>query len=275
VNNVLDLKAIQSEFAIANALSQELTATMQNIVTDALPNWLSSTANQSADQTTVADGAPNTSQGQSDDQNAAANDASNNSDNLSADGRLLGNGDIHATVGGVTGGDHDFMRDPDQVNILPDGTKVSFTVDEYITTTDPTKGDGIAFQMAASVDSPVLKYVSYNFINRIVQNDSTLGPEHPVNISYIDKDLNKDGKNDFYYNPIDLAQNIGHANSVGASITFGDNPTRDYQGSVITWNAQTTLVGIKSDGLYDSLGTVSWGFWLDENGIHKNPVVIH
>jgi hypothetical protein len=112
-------------------------------------------------------------------------------------------------------------------------------------------------------------YRDLNWVQKITTN-APLG-SNPANQPYVDRDPGQ--QTPFYLNPQEQAQSENIVpGPLPSTTTFSDTPTRDFSGSDISWRADLSLVGIKSDGTFDTLKSFSYGFTLDAQGVHLDPL---
>jgi len=112
-------------------------------------------------------------------------------------------------------------------------------------------------------------YRDLNWVQKITTN-APLG-NNPANQPYVDRDPGQ--QTPFYLNPQEQAQSENIVpGPLPSTTTFSDTPTCDFSGSDISWRADLSLVGIKSDGTFDTLKSFSYGFTLDAQGVHLDPL---
>jgi hypothetical protein len=112
-------------------------------------------------------------------------------------------------------------------------------------------------------------YKDLNWVQKITTN-APLG-NNPANQPYVDRDPGQ--QTPFYLNPQEQAQSENIVpGPLPSTTTFSDQPTREFSGSAISWHADLSLVGIKGDGTFDTLKSFSYGFTLDAQGVHLNPL---
>jgi len=112
-------------------------------------------------------------------------------------------------------------------------------------------------------------YKDLNWVQKITTN-APLG-NNPANQPYVDRDPGQ--QTPFYLNPQEQAQSENIVpGPLPSTTTFSDQPTREFSGSAISWHADLSLVGIKGDGTFDTLKSFSYGFTLDAQGVHLDPL---
>jgi len=112
-------------------------------------------------------------------------------------------------------------------------------------------------------------YKDLNWIQKVTTN-KPLG-NNPANQPYLDRDAGQ--QTPFYWNPQEQAQNENIVpGPLPSQTTFSDDASRTFSGNAISWHADLSLVGIKSDGTVDTLKSFSWGFTLNASGVHPEQL---
>jgi len=105
-------------------------------------------------------------------------------------------------------------------------------------------------------------YEHFNWMQTVATSDPT--PGHTADKPYAD---HKPGEK-FYLNAKQQEQAEADVKPYGASTGFSDRPQRNFSKTTIKWHANLNLVGIKKDGNFDKLRTLSYGFTIDAKGVH-------
>jgi hypothetical protein len=130
-----------------------------------------------------------------------------------------------------------------------------------------TTNRGVKIKLTAKVRGG--GYKDLNWVQKITTN-IPLG-NNPANQPYLDRDAGQ--QTPFYWNPEEQAQNENIVpGPMPSQTTFSDNAQRDFSGDAISWHADLSLVGIKSDGTFDTLKSFSWGFTMDASGVHPEQL---
>jgi len=136
----------------------------------------------------------------------------------------------------------------------------SYFQGKYEATSD---GDerGASFDILGNYTGTV-NYSGYNFIQYVTTDTPAKGK--PANSPYNDQ---LPGAEFPYYYPPDMqkAREAVGRKSRGVTV-FEDNPHRPFQGMRISWHAELSFVGIRSDGTYDTLWKIRWGFTVNAKG---------
>jgi hypothetical protein len=128
-------------------------------------------------------------------------------------------------------------------------------------------GKGVKIKLDAKVRAGGYKHL--NWVQKITTN-APLG-NNPANQPYVDRDPGQ--QSPFYLNPEEQGrfENIVPG-PMPSTTSFEDDAIRVFSGNAISWHADLSLVGIKNDGTFDTLKTFSYGFTLDAQGVHLDPL---
>ena len=121
--------------------------------------------------------------------------------------------------------------------------------------------NGLEIRLLAKVKNHT--YAHFNWIQTVTTNAPLGG--NTANQPYADTDPGQTSP--FYWNPTEQTDYENEGQAEGGVTVFYDAPTRTYSGSEITWRANLSLVGIKTDGTVETLRSYSYGFTLNANGV--------
>jgi RHS repeat-associated protein len=154
-------------------------------------------------------------------------------------------------------------------NTADANSHASFFQAKYQATSDGNRR-GASFILLGKYTGTV-NYADYNFIQNVTTDTPTEG--NPTNTPY--HDYLPGAVYPFYYPPNMQKSREKDGEKAGGVTVFEDNPGRPFQGKRISWHAELSLVGIKSNGTYDTLRTVNWGFTVNAKGngaVDPNPI---
>ncbi len=126
--------------------------------------------------------------------------------------------------------------------------------------------NGLKIRLLATVRNS--HYQHFNWVQFVTSNPPLQGD--PADVPVIDRDPGQ--QTPFYWNPTQQTNYENQAQAEGGSTIFVDFPTRHYDGAPVYWRAKLYLVGIRADGTYDGLRSYSYGFTMDANGVHPQPL---
>jgi RHS repeat-associated protein len=150
-------------------------------------------------------------------------------------------------------------RSPQQTAQPQDNDKINVNVEKK---TYSKTSSGLQIKLLAKVKNS--NYQHFNWVQTVTTNAPLHG--NPANQPYPDTDPGQ--QTPFYWNPTEQTQTEIMAHAEGGSTIFSDQPSRPYFGTDISWHANLSLVGIKSDGTFDTLRSYSYGFTINGHGMH-------
>jgi RHS repeat-associated protein len=146
-------------------------------------------------------------------------------------------------------------------------TQVSVKTNRYAGVWDSGHNSGgVDIELLAKVKGS--KYKHFNW--RQIVTSSLLGSGKP----FVDADPGEPPPY-YYWNPQQQTDYENSAQEDGGSTYFEDSPRHPFSGTVVTWHAVLSLVGINGNGTYDTLKRFSYGFTIDatgDQGVHPEEL---
>ena len=142
--------------------------------------------------------------------------------------------------------------------------QVSVERKKYAAASEPSGAGGVDIKLLAKVKGS--KYKHFNWRQTVTSNTKNSGKPFA--------DAPPGAPPPYYYwSPQDQTHYENIAQEEGGSTYFEDFPRQPFSGTTVKWNAVLSLVGINSNGTYDTLKSFSYGFTIDANatgvqGVH-------